>query len=142
MVAEESGSSLNPDERAIRAVEAEYDAAWQAGDIEGLLACLADDAVLVNPRNEMARGHAEIKRELEGVLNGLARGSRHTSLVSRLEFLTPDVAIVDGEAVVDIPGQGETAPQLLTHRFTDVLVKKGNRWKIAHVRAYSLTIRG
>lgn len=139
---EESGSFLNPDERAIRAVEATYDAAWQAGDIEGLLACLAEYAVLVNPHKKLARGHTEIRRELEGVLSGSARGSRHTSLISRLEFLTSDVAVVDGEAVVDIPRQGETASQSLTHQFTNILVKGNKRWETTHVCAYSLTTRG
>jgi uncharacterized protein (TIGR02246 family) len=126
------------EERAIRAVEAAYDAAWQAGDIETLLTCLTENAVLVNPRGEVAKGHAAIRRELGEFLNGPAAGSKHTSLVSRVEFVTADVAIVDGEALVEMPGQNGQSTTSLTHRFTDVLVRKNYRWAIAHVRAYVL----
>lgn len=126
------------DEAAVRAVEAAYDAAWQEGDIDALLRCLAEDAVLVNPHGETARGHAEIRRELEAVLSGPARGSKHTSVLIRVEFLTADVAIVDGHAWIEGAGQEESAASL-THRFTDILVRKNGMWVIAHIRACAAT---
>jgi uncharacterized protein (TIGR02246 family) len=124
------------DEPAIRAVEAAYDEAWNNGDIEALVHCLTRDAVLVNPRNEVARGRAEIMRVVGEFLNGPARGSKHKSLISRVEFITEDVAIVDGQArIVDLAGHTEHA---LIHQFTDILVRKNGVWAIAHVRAYGL----
>ncbi|WP_374711255.1 SgcJ/EcaC family oxidoreductase [Caldilinea sp.] len=62
------------DEAAIRSVEAAYDAAWQAGDVEAILACLTEDAVLINPRGDIARGRSQIRRELESVLRGSGPG--------------------------------------------------------------------
>lgn len=124
------------DERAIRAVEAAYDAAWGAGDIDGLLDCLTEDAVLVNPRGAVARGHAEIRRELGGFLKGQAAGSKHSSVVSRVEFVTADVAVVDGAAVIE---GADRSGMSLIHGYTDVLVRRGGAWLIAHIRAYGLT---
>jgi len=120
------------DERAIRHSEAAYDAAWGAGDIEGVLACLTEDAVLVNPR-WVARGHREIRRQLGAFLRGDAAGSKHTSVVSRIEFITEDVVLVDGQAVI------EGTHSRIMHGYTDVLIRTGRGWLIAHVRAYGLT---
>ena len=69
----------------------------RAGDVARLLACLTDDAVLVNPRGETARGHTEIKRELGALLDGRGRGSKHVSSISRVAFVTPDVAVAIDE---------------------------------------------
>jgi uncharacterized protein (TIGR02246 family) len=119
---------------AVLAIEAAYDAAWNAGDVDALVACFADDAVLVNPRGEVAVGAREIHERLGAFLHGDARGSRHTSRPARVSFVSPDVAVVDGEASV----RGTAASGGLDHRFTDILVRRHARWKIAHVRAYDL----
>ncbi|HVL81640.1 MAG TPA: SgcJ/EcaC family oxidoreductase [Actinomycetota bacterium] len=121
-------------EREIRAVEDAYDAAWNAGDVASLIACFADDAVLVNPRGERAIGHAEIQRQLGAFLEGEARGWLHFSDLMSIWFVTPDVAVVDGEARLGSALGGGS----VRHRFTDVLVRRDGRWVIAHVRAYGL----
>jgi uncharacterized protein (TIGR02246 family) len=118
----------------VLATEAAYDSAWNAGDVDGLVACFADDAVLVNPRGEIAVGAEEIRARLSSFLHGDAKGSRHTSRAVRVSFVSPDVAVVDGEASVN----GAAALGDLSHRFTDILVRQGGCWKIAHVRAYDL----
>jgi uncharacterized protein (TIGR02246 family) len=122
-------------EELVRGVEDAYDRAWCAGDLEALLACFDPAAVLVNPRGQVAVGLDDIRAALGGFLGGEARGSEHRSTLERVTFVRDDVAVVDGRAVVSIPGTG--AP--LVHRFTDVLVTDGTgRWVIAAVRAYGL----
>ena len=116
---------------AVLAVEAAYDAAWNAGNLDELLACFADDAVLVNPRGETAVGSSEIRARLGSFLEQEARGSRHTSSPTRVSFLTDDLAIVDGVAQVT----GGSAFDHIEHRYTDILTRQGGRWLIAHVRA-------
>jgi ketosteroid isomerase-like protein len=57
--------------------------------------------------------------------------------VKAVRFVSADVALVDGEAVIE--GFRTTAGTVmppLRHRFTDVLVKEDARWLVAHVRAY------
>ena len=130
-----SGSDRRDMEEAIRRVERAYDDAWHAGDVEGLLACLTMDAVLMNPYGEIARGHAEIRHELTEVLRAVGSGSSHTSAISRVELVTAEVAVVDGEVLVR-DGRGGTAG--LHHHFTDVLVRRNGEWLIAHIRAYTV----
>jgi uncharacterized protein (TIGR02246 family) len=62
---------------AVLATEAAYDDAWNAGDVDGLIACFADDAVLVNPRGEIAVGTQEIRERLGSFLQGDANGSAY-----------------------------------------------------------------
>lgn len=125
-------------EAAVLAVEAAYDRAWQAGDLDALIACVAEDAVLVSPRGELARGRAEIRRLLGAFLSGPARGTTHTTRIERVGFVTEDVAIVDGSAEI-ASSDGSGSPQAtIVHRFTDVLRRDDGRWAIAHVRAYVL----
>ncbi len=115
----------------VRAVEAAYDAAWTRGDVAGVLACLTDDAVVVDPRGEVARGRPQVEAMLASFLGGEAAGSSHHSEVVRVELVTDDVALVDGVATLAGAG-GEP----YVHRYTDVL-RRGTdgTWRIAHVRA-------
>ena len=127
------------DEAAIRALEAAYDASWNAGDVRSLVAAFAPEAVVVNPLGQVARGQAEIERVMHAFLSGPARGSTHNSTVFRVEFVTDDVAVVDGEATLERLAGPDGAPSPpLVHRFTDVVVRQDDAWLLAQVRAYVL----
>jgi uncharacterized protein (TIGR02246 family) len=126
----------NDAEQSVRDVEAAYDAAWGTGDVSAILACLTDDAVLISPRGDEARGHLEIETLLRDFLAREASGTEHVSTVLRVEFATDDVAIVDGEAVIARPSGDE--PEVLRHGYTDVLVRRNGRWLIGHIRGYPL----
>jgi len=126
-------------EAAVREVETTYDRAWVAGDIAALTSCLTEDAVLVSPRNEVASGRDEVRQFLGAFLNGPARSSTHTSRILRVSFVTDDVAIVDGEAVIEGVEESEFGAPTVVHRFTDVLRKRNGQWAIAHIRAYGMT---
>jgi uncharacterized protein (TIGR02246 family) len=124
-------------DQAIRDVESQYDAAWARGDIVAILDCLADDAVLVSPRGDVARGRGEIESLLRDFLVGEARGTQHASRLLRVEFVTDEVAVVDGEAVIARSSPGnQVEAVVLRHGFTDVLVIRSGRWCIGHIRAY------
>ena len=124
------------DEAAVRAVEQAYDASWNAGDVEALVALLSPDAMIVTPYGDVARGRAEIQRLLQQFLAGPGRGSRHTSLVWGVEFVTDDVAVVDAEARIEGMSGPDASQSSIVHKFTDILARKDGVWKIAHVRAY------
>jgi uncharacterized protein (TIGR02246 family) len=126
-------------EAAVREVETAYDRAWLAGDVDTLMSCLTEDAVLVSPRNEVASGRDEVRQFLGAFLNGPARASTHTSRILRVSFVTDDVAIVDGEAVIEGVEESEFGAPTVVHRFTDVLRKRNGQWAIAHIRAYAMT---
>ncbi len=125
------------DEVAVRAVEQAYDRAWCDGDLDGLMKCLTASAVLINPRGEVAAGEEEIRAVLGAFLAREADGSVHHSTVDRVSFLGDDVAIVDGQALISTLSEDGTQRPLFEHSFTDILIRDGGSWLIAHVRAYS-----
>jgi uncharacterized protein (TIGR02246 family) len=130
-----SGVEAHDDgDEGIQRVEREYDAAWNRGDVAGLVSLYQVHAVVVNPLGEIARGHAAIRAALEGFLGGAARGSRHTTRITDIARVGSSVAIVDGEARLDGLNGGESEPIL--HRYTDVVVKTDTGWVIAHTRGY------
>ena len=127
------------DEAAIRTLEAAYDGAWNAADLDALISPFVPDATIVDPFGGVSSGRAEIERLLATLLAGAGRGSTHASTVLGVRFVTDDVALVDGEAVIEgLKGpDGDDLPALV-HRFTDVLVGRDGTWRIAQVRAYVL----
>lgn len=125
------------DEQAIRAVEAAYDAAWDAGDLAGLLALLAPDVVVVNPFGEATQGRDDFGRSLASLIASGASGSRHRSRILGVRFVTDDVAVLDGEATIDgLPPDVAAGNGPVVHRFTDLFVRKDGVWLIAQIRAY------
>lgn len=126
------------DELRLKAREESYDQAWNDGDVTSLVDLFVEDAMVVNPRGEMARGRDEIHRALGQFLKGDAKGSRHVSRISQIEFVTEEVALVDGEATLEgvTDSRGESIN--ITHSYTDVFVKKNGDWYISHVRGYFL----
>ncbi len=122
------------EEEHIRKTEAAYDHAWRQGDIEGIMGCFTDDAVLISPRGDVAIGKEQIRNLLSGFLGREARNTTHTSRITRISFVTDDVAVVDGEAF--IAGSENLSASVKHHSFTDILVRTGKGWLISQIRAH------
>ena len=122
-------------ERDVRALERAYDDAWTSGDQARLLSFFTRDAVIITPYGDVWRGIHEIEEGLRDIMSQPARGM-HTSTISAVHFVTADVAIADGQAVLDSEAAQATDDLPLIHSFSDVLVKRDSVWRIAHVRAY------
>jgi uncharacterized protein (TIGR02246 family) len=104
--------------------------------VSAILKCVAENAVLVSPRGDVARGHVEIATLLRDFMSREASDTDHTSSLLRVEFVGVDVAVVDGEAVIS---KSEPPNDLvLRHGYTDVLAKREGEWRIEHIRAYPL----
>ena len=125
------------DEAAIRALESAYDAAWNAGDAAAAARLFVPDAVVVNPSGGISLGRDAVEQSLQELFAGRGRGSQHISHLLAIYFVTNDVAVLDGEAVIIGFGAG---PSPLRHRFTDVLVRHEGAWRIAQVRAYQFML--
>jgi uncharacterized protein (TIGR02246 family) len=129
-----SVGSREADDAAVRAVEAAYDAAWNAGDLKTLLQLLTEGVVVTNPYGETTVGRAELEASFSALFSGAAKGSTHESRIRAVHFVTPEVALVDAEAVISDFGSG-TEP--LRHGFADVLVRTAEGWRIDHIRAFA-----
>ena len=130
-----SDADHDEDRLAIQELEREYDEGWNRGDAAYLASLYHREAVVVNPLGEVSRGQDAIRAALEAFLLGAARNSRHFSTVSRISRVADRVVIVDGEARLEgILSAGLRST--VFHSFTDIVVKEGQRWIIAHTRAY------
>jgi len=101
-----------------------------------LLSLFIPDAVIVAPYGDVWKGRSEIEERLRAVVSEPSRGT-HISTINAVRFVTADVAIVDGFAVLhthEAKATEEDHP--LLHSFSDVVVKREGAWRIAHVRAY------
>jgi uncharacterized protein (TIGR02246 family) len=120
----------------IRKREAAYDKAWKIGDIEAILACFTKDATIISPRGDVIHGLSEIKVVFKELLNSSAKNSQHSTKILQINHVTDDVAVVDGEAIIE-GAEFEEKSSLAHHRFTDILVQKDDTWLISQIRAYA-----
>ena len=113
-----------------------YDSAWNNSDVEKLLSFFVSDAVIVNPKGEVTKSVEEFGKDVTELFIGSFKGSIHKTKIIRIHFPKNDVAVVDGEAKLTIKKLEED--YLLTHRYTDVMIKNGNKWLISDTRTYDL----
>lgn len=123
------------EENRIRKTEAAYDEAWKRGNMDGIMACFAEDAMLLSPRGDVAIGKEQIRQLLSEFLQTEAVGTRHTSRISRISFVTDAVAVVDGEAFIE--GAEGLSDAVRHHIFADILVREGDAWRISQIRAHA-----
>ena len=124
------------DEETIRGVEKAYDLSWNRGDSKALVSSFTSDAIVINPRGEVATGKAEFEKMMTKLLRGPFKGSIHESKIIRIHFPKEDVAVVDGEAKLTGVTQFEGSTALTNTNFTDIMIKEKDKWLIADVRAY------
>ncbi len=136
MSAERTQIDRAADDAAIREVEAAYDRAWDAGDLAALLRLCDADVVVIDPSGRTSVGREAMERMLSSLFDGAGKGSTHSSDIVGVHFVTADVALADGEATIEGFAPSPAGGRTLHHRFTDVLVRGPDGWRIAQVRAY------
>src|SRR5579871_3432417 len=116
------------DEGAVRAAIDAYTAAFNKGDLDGLLAHLAADADFVDDNGKQYKGKAEVGDVLKRALADL-KGHVLKSTIKSLHFLRPDVVIADGTSEITTP-DGATD----SGRFTSTWTKIDGKWLLSSVR--------
>ena len=116
------------EESAVRAAVDSYTAAFNKGDLDGLLAHVAADADFIDDSGKQYRGKADLAEVLKRSLADL-KGRTLKSTIISLHFLRPDVVIADGKADITAP-DGSTD----TGRFTSTWTKTGGQWLLSSVR--------
>ena len=128
-------SQVKPDESSIRAIVQEEVTAWNAGDAVAYSRHFSADGIFVNVRGEYRTGVQAFTKQHEFLFNGPFHGSTlHQDIVS-IQFVRPDVAVVEVlTAVTGIqklsPGTNTDKKGRLRTRLLQVLVKNGGEWKI------------
>jgi|HubBroStandDraft_6_1064221.scaffolds.fasta_scaffold151280_3 uncharacterized protein (TIGR02246 family) len=135
LTAKRAMPEAKPNESAIRTIVQEEVAAWNAGDAVAYSRHFAPDGIFVNIRGEYRTGVQAFTKQHEFLFNGPFHGSiLHQDVVS-IQFVRPDVAIVEVlTAVTGIqklsPGTNTDEKGRLRTRLLLILVKDGGEWKI------------
>lgn len=130
------GSAGTPQdiEREVLAVVRDFNDAFEANDVERYFEFIEDDIVVLTPRSPYrVEGLADDRAEV--VWGQQTQRSR----VGYFQELQPLVRVYGDVAVVTYYSRGSYGPdQVVSYlKETDVLVRRGATWKIAHIHVSS-----
>jgi len=127
------------DEAAIKAAVTEEDAAWAKGDAKGIAAGYAENGTAVNAMGASMKGTADVEKQFAGLFAGPLKGSTHKMTVTRIKFVRPDVAVVDGDVeVAGMSGPDGKAMPPMKHHTTEVFAKEKGKWLITDNRGFKI----
>ncbi len=114
-----------------------WEAGWNQHDAKALSSLFTQDAVMINPGGDVARGPANIEQLLKEAHTGWMKDSQVTTRVVDLDQIVPGVLMVDQEMTITgaLDPQGRPLPRIQSH-LASVLKKEGGKWKVLHARAY------
>ncbi|HEY2154818.1 MAG TPA: SgcJ/EcaC family oxidoreductase [Isosphaeraceae bacterium] len=116
------------DAKALSALVTTFERAFEAGDAKALAAMFTDDAQISDDAGS-TRGGANIEARFAAYFAEHPK-AKLTVRIDDLRFLTPDVAIEDGHAIVLPAGPG--VPEKT--RYTVVYVKQNGNWLQSSLR--------
>jgi len=121
---------------AIDALVASATAAWAAKDANAYASDYAEDAVFIGPTAITLKGREAIRAQHAFLFTGPFAGSTQTITVTRVEYLTGTIAIVDsnvaltGYAFLPPSGLKPTEPGVVRTIVRWVVEKRGGTWEI------------
>lgn len=120
---------ISPDEQQIRQNIVSFVEAYNARKTDAVVALFAPDAVFITKDGTELRGHDEIRQALAtaGEENPKAAVSVN---VDEIRFLSPDVAVEEGDTTFYPDGELATS----SSRYTVLHVKRGGKWLMQSVR--------
>jgi uncharacterized protein (TIGR02246 family) len=128
-------AQMMADEKALRAVFQEQEAAWNRGDGVGFAAAFADDSDFINVRGDLFHGKTMIAARHTSILSGPFKGSHDTITIRNLRTISPELVIVETDhSLTEFhslpPGIGPTFPGTLKTHMTYVVSRKEGGWSI------------
>ena len=115
------------EEKAVREAIDSYTAAFEKGNLDGLMAHFTPDADYINESGKEYKGKADLTELFKRSLADL-KGYKLKAAVTSLHFLRPDVVIADGKAIITAPdGTADSG------RFTSTWTKTDGKWLVSSV---------
>jgi len=118
--------SANDAEPAIRAKDAEFSAAARAGNVDGMMATYADDAVLMAPNYPAFRGRDAIRQFWSGFVGA---GQVDAAVEADSVMQSGDLATELGHYRLKIVPKGGGAPIEDNGKYILVWRKSGGQWR-------------
>lgn len=130
------------DQKAIRDIEAQWEAAWNRHDVAAMARNYAPDSDAINLAGEWFKGRAAFVKSLEELHSDKVKGSVWQTEQTNIKFLTPEIVIVH----VYINSHGDRNPDgtAMPPRhaiLTRVEVKRDGRWLIVASQATNIVPR-
>jgi uncharacterized protein (TIGR02246 family) len=133
-------SSNADDEKAIREIETQWEAAWNSHNAAALAKLAAPDADFVNARGGWGKGRDNLEKGQTDRQKTTEKDSIWKTNQVEVRFLTPDVAIVHVYWVlIGERNQDGVAAQPHLGIFTRTDVKRDGKWLIAASQATYVT---
>lgn len=120
-----------PDPSVIHELGIDFDAAWNARDAAAVGGLFLDDADLQVPRGDMFRGREQIEQYYTSAFANMPPDRRHSITFQHVRFLTSEVAIGDGPALILRAGAAADEEPYLRVLFTSVARNQHGQWRIA-----------
>ena len=122
-------------EADIQQIIAEQVAAWNSGDAPGYARHFAEHGSFTNVLGTTVFGHMEFEQRHVRIFSTFFKGSVLEVSIRRIQFVTPDVAIVDLDAVVRgvhgmPPAVAISSDGCLQTRLMQVFVARAGCWWI------------
>jgi uncharacterized protein (TIGR02246 family) len=122
----------NSTTEAVKQILADIDAAWNSGDAEAFAAQWAEEGTVVSPMGEVTESRADIQKDMTAQLAGPMKGTTHTLAAEKIYAIDQSMVIVDGEAIVAMPGNDPWPA-----KFSAVLHQdQSGKWAVHHMRSY------
>lgn len=121
-------AAVRSDEKVLRDQVAAFEAAFNKGDLDGLMASWSDDAEFIAEDGQVTRGKDGIRALLGKGLQAY-KGHKQSIRVGSIRFIRPDVACEDGTVTLTSP---EGVPE--TGRYDVLWVKQEGKWRMARLR--------
>jgi uncharacterized protein (TIGR02246 family) len=116
------------DESTIRKAVEEYVAAYNKGDAKALAALWSPEAVYTDPvTGEQAVGREAIEQQFSAIFSG-ETGAKLSAETDSIDFVSPNVAIEKGTAIVASAGADPESSQ-----YSAVYVKRDGKWLLDRV---------
>lgn len=136
--AKNSKGAAKKDEDAIRTLATAMVTSWNAHDAKQMAALWSSDGTLINPMGRVANGRKAVEQLFSEEHSTMLKQSTATLSVLAVQWIKPDVAVVDHEMNVTgiLNREGTPAPDMNFHVVTTE-VKAGGKWWIASCRPYA-----
>lgn len=119
------------DEKAIRDIEAQWEAAWNRHDVPALVRSVAPDADIVNLSGAWMKGRDKFEANLAELHRDKVKESAWKMEEVNVKFLTPEIAVV--HAYWNVHGERNPDGSALPPRrglYTRVVIKRSGQWLI------------
>lgn len=130
------------DEKAIREIEARWEAAWNRHDVAAMAGVYAKDSDAINLAGEWFQGRDAFQKSLEELHSGKTQTSVWQTERTEIKFLSPAIALVHVYANSHgdrNPDGSPMAPRRVI--LSRVEVKRGGKWLIVSSQATNIVPR-